>query len=105
MKNMRNLSKEDRLALIIARGETSDHSHVVCGEDVRVERDSDGNSTIHVGPNGALLRHISESRFLETGEEVWTGEHHDVKIEPGVYKSVIQTEFNPMNDMIQQVKD
>lgn len=98
-----NLTKSQRINRVIARGEHSNHSHVIVGE-AEITRDSSGRILVEVGEEGALLRHILESEWLE-GKEVWTGEHHDITLEKGSYEYVGQVEYDPYNDVIQSVKD
>lgn len=94
------MTKEERLKRIIARGEFSDHCHVICGN---VGFDSEGN--ILVGENSdAVMRHLLESEWLK-GNEVWTGEHHDIKLKPGKYQYVQQQVYDPLQKRIEAAKD
>lgn len=95
---MENL--ESRKKRIIARGEHSNHAHVLVGD---VEWAPDG----FVVPEGSdvEIRHVLESIFLKTGETIWTGEHHPVKLIPGKYQYVPQTEWDPYMEEIRRVKD
>ena len=97
----RKLERQNR---VIAKGEHSNHSHVVIG-DATIERSSNGEIIINVGNEGAVLKHILESNYIETGHEIWTGEHFDIPMEKGLYKFIQQQEYNPYNDKIQAVKD
>jgi hypothetical protein len=95
-------SKERKLR-VIARGEHSNHSHVVVGEAKVTEKD--GVTFITVEKDGdATLRHILESEWLK-GNEVWTKEHHDIELEAGTYEYVQQSEYDPYEDKIRQVRD
>jgi|688.fasta_scaffold02536_45 hypothetical protein len=98
------LNKEQRKMRVIARGEHSNHSHVVCGEDVTI-REEKGTVFVTVGNSGAVLRHLLESEYIETGNEVWTKEHLDIPLSPGEYKYVAQIEYNPLDETIQRTKD
>ena len=90
---------------MIARGEHTNHSHVVVG-DATVTRNDKGEILVAVGEEGATLRHILESNFVETGEEVWTGEHKDIELQPNTeYNYVAQVEFDPFEKTIQRVRD
>lgn len=102
-KNGKPMSKEDRAKRIIARGEHSNHSHVICGEDVLV-REEKGSVFVSVGNAGAVLRHILEKEYIETGEEIWTKEHKDIELPEGEYRYVAQVEFNPL-DKIKTVRE
>lgn len=90
--------------MVIARGEVSNHCHVVVGEQVIVDRTKDGRILITVGNEGAVLKHVLETDWLE-GNEVWTKEHKDIPLEKGEYEFVQQMEFDPYEDIIKSVKD
>ena len=96
------MKKQDRVNRIIARGEISDHAHVVVG-DANVKQ---SNGAIEVEVLGkASIRHILESRWVDEGVEVWTQEHEDIALSPGKYKYVPQIEFDPYEDKIRKVRD
>ena len=98
------MENQERKNRIIARGEHSNHSHVVVG-DAEVERNESGEIIVKVGEQGATLKHILESNWLQ-GQEVWTGEHKDVPLEPEKeYTYVAQQEFDPFEKTIQRVID
>lgn len=97
------MKKQERKNRVIARGEHSNHAHIIVGDAV-IERDSSGRIIVEVGEEGALLRHLLESQWLE-GVETWTGEHHDIPLTKGKYEYVGQVEYDPYNDVIQSVKD
>lgn len=88
---------------IIARGEQSNHCHVITG-DAEVIHNDNGEIMITVGNGGAVLRHLLETEWMK-GNEVWTKEHHDIEIVPGEYKYIPQIEFNPFDKIIEEVKD
>lgn len=90
----------DRQALIIAKGEHSNHCHVLIG-DVQVNHEL---SEFYVGPNGCLIRHLKESDWVN-GNQVWTGEHLDIPIQPGKYKIVHQMQFDPFTHLKRRVLD
>ena len=96
------MRKEERLNRIIARGEHTNHSHVVVGDAEVLNQD--GVITISVGNEGAVLRHILESNWLE-GEEVWTKEHKDIPLEKGTYKYIAQIEYDPFEKIVRRVLD
>jgi hypothetical protein len=97
------MKKEERINRIIARGEVSNHSHVIVG-DATITRNESGEILIEVGNEGAILKHILESEWLK-GKEVWTGEHKDIPLEKGKYQYVPQIEYDPYQDLIRQVQD
>jgi ribosomal protein L35 len=100
---MKKLNKEERKNRVIARGEHSNHAHIVTGK-ATIERKG-GETLIHVSENDtATLRHLLEKQWQE-GKEVWTEEHHDIALEPGTYKFIQQVEYNPINEAIVRVVD
>lgn len=157
MKNVE--TKDTRTARVIARGEHSNHSHVVVGNGCTVLKKGDdfevtvtgsqdydkylsmyntlnkkheklvekyavdieaGNKEVYKAEKTALyndfqrkvakldvvlLKHILETNYVETGVEVWTGEHFDAPVKNGVTNFVGQTEFNPLNKLIEKVRD
>lgn len=92
------MNKEERQKRVIARGEHSNHSHVLVGN---VTFNNDDTFTVN---DTAKIRHILESNWLE-GQEIWTKEHHDIDLERGTYKYVPQVEYDPYQEIIRQVQD
>lgn len=90
----------ERKKRIIARGEVSGHCHVITGD---VSFDAQGNLVVGDDSN-AVLRHLLETDWLE-GKEIWTGEHHDIKLAPGKYEYVPQMVFDPLTKRIEAAKD
>lgn len=114
------MTKQERKNRIIARGEGSNHSHVIVG-DAEVKRNSKREILIEIGKEGAMLRHILETSWLE-GQEIHTGEHEDIsllklpsqvrqgdvlleKVGNRTYQYIAQQEYDPYNDLIQKVRD
>lgn len=97
------MNTEERKNRILARGEHSNHCHVVTG-DVEITRNNKGEITFEVGDEGAVLKHILETNWMN-GEEVWTKEHHDILLEKGSYKHVHQNEFDPIDKIVRRVID
>jgi len=93
----------ERKARIVARGEISDHSHIVTGDAV-VTRNEAGELLISVGNEGAVMRHLLESAWLN-GTEVWTTEHDDIALSEGTYTYVPQMEFDPFEKKIREITD
>ena len=94
------MTTKERKSRIIARGEHGNHCHVITGN---VEFDAKGR--IIVGEDSdAVLRHLLESEWME-GKEVWTNEHHDIKLTPGVYEYVPQMVFDPLSKRIEAARD
>lgn len=105
---------------IIARGEHSNHSHVITG-DAEVTRNAKGETLIEVGNEGAILKHILETDWLK-GKETWTTEHNDIdlsELPPMVrhgdvmleniggrtYKYVQQKVYDPLTKRIEDARD
>lgn len=97
------MNKKEKLNRVIARGEISNHCHVVTG-DADVKHNEAGEILIEVGKEGAVLKHLLESEWM-AGKEVWTKEHTDIHLQEGSYKYVPQIEYDPYNEVIQQVRD
>lgn len=120
------MNKQDRKSRIIARGENSNHCHVITGD--AIVRNENGEVIIELGNEDAILRHLLEDQWLG-GKEVWTEEHGDInlteidkqttigecpvrqgdvaleKIADRTYKYIPQMEYDPYEDLIRQVKD
>lgn len=113
------MKKEELKNRVIARGEGSNHSHVITGD--AVVKNKNGEIVIEVGKEGAILKHLLESEWMN-GNEKWTGEHTDIdlsglpdqvrhgdvfleKIGERSYKYIPQMEYDPYNDVISQVRD
>lgn len=97
------MNKEERQKRVIARGEFSNHSHVVTG-DVQIE-EKNGKVLVHVSEDSnACIKHLLESEWLE-GREVWTKEHKDIPLKEGTYEFVQQSEYDPYEDKIREVRD
>jgi len=94
------MNTTERKKRIIARGETSNHCHVITGD---IAFDSMGR--IIVGENSnAVLKHLLETDWME-GKETWSGEHTDIKLIPGTYEYVPQQVFDPLSKRIEAAKD
>lgn len=94
------MTTQERKNRIIARGEFSNHCHVITGD---VEFDAQGRIIVTEDSN-AVLRHILETDWME-GKETWTGEHKDIKLSAGVYEYVPQKVFDPLSKRIESAKD
>lgn len=88
---------------IIARGEFSDHAHIVIG-DAKIEKGKE-ETVVSVGIGGAKMRHLLESKWMDGGRGVHTGEHADIDLFPGQYRYVHQTVFDPLTQRIENAKD
>lgn len=116
---MKKLTKEERANRIIARGEFSNHSHVIVG-DAEVETIG-GNTYITIGDGGASIKHLLETAWMG-GNEVWTEEHADIDLGclPGMvrhgdillkniggkkYQYIQQKVFDPLTKRIEDARD
>lgn len=111
------MKKEERQSRIIARGEHSNHCHVVVG-NATIERI--GEDTFINVEDSTVMRHLLESDWLD-GRETWTQEHEDIqidkkpilrhgdvilkKVSKGRYKYIQEIEYNPFDDIIAKIKD
>lgn len=98
-----NLTNAKKVAnKIIARGEVSGHAHIAVGDVDVLELDGE----IYLDVKGeAAIKHLLEEVFVKEGKEVWTTEHADIQLQPGVYKYVPQVEFDPYEKIIKKVQD
>ena len=96
------MNTQERKNRIIARGEDSNHSHIVTGE-ATVTRNGKGEILIDV-TGEASLKHLMEDAWL-SGQEVWTQEHTDIPLEKGTYQFIQQQEYDPYADTIRAVQD
>lgn len=111
------MKKEERLNRIIARGELTNHAHVICGE-AEIERTEKG-VFINCEDGKAVMKHLLETAWIE-GEEKWTGEHADIEIRGDLirhgdvmlkrvsekrYQYIQQQEYDPFEKIIRAVKD
>jgi len=95
--------RNDRLNRVIARGEHTGHAHVITGDDVLIERESE---QIKITVKGkAFIRHLKEKEWLNDGREVNTGEHADIELQEGTYLYVAQTMYDPITEEITKVRD
>lgn len=117
---MNKLTSEQRKLRIIARGEYSNHAHVIVG-DAEVET-SGGNTYITIGDGGASIKHLLETSWLAAGEEKWTEEHNDInlselptqvrhgdvmlrKVGEKKYQYIQQRVFDPLTKRIEDARD
>lgn len=96
------MNLQERKARIIAKGEHSNHCHVLIGG--KIERNSNNEIIIKVDNQEAILKHLLETEWLK-GNEIWTKEHKDIKIKKGTYKFIQQKEYNPFDKIIEKVID
>lgn len=98
------MTTQERKNRIIARGEHSNHSHVIIG-DATIERNERGEIIVQVGNEGATLAHILESNWMQ-GEVKWTKEHYEIALEPNKrYEFIQQQEYSPLDDIVRDVID
>lgn len=96
-------TKDQRQKRVIARGEFSNHSHIITGDcDIEVK---DGVTIIKTRKNCAI-KHLLEREYVEEGIELWTTEHKDIPLKDNQkYEYVQQIEYSPYDKLIQKVKD
>ncbi len=107
-----NFPLKERQLRMIARGEFSDHCHVICGDQAVVE-EKDGNVFVTVPEDADVqIRHLLESAWIGNGKEISVLEHTnykdghgDIKLEPGKYKYVAQVEKGLLDDAVRRVVD
>lgn len=84
---------------VVARGELTDHSHVVYGEAVRVFQDKKNNLYVDTRLGAAVIRHVLESRHRR-GAQQWTGEHRTLLLPRGkIYRVRQQREYDPFTGL------
>lgn len=113
------MTNSDRKNRIIARGEGSNHAHVITGD--AIVTNNRGEILIEVGNAGAVLKHILESEWMN-GTEKWTGEHADINLTDlpdqvrhgdvmlqrtgeRQYKYIQQMVFDPLTRRIEAARD
>lgn len=94
------MTTQERKKRIIARGEFSNHCHVIVG-DIKFDND---NRIIVSEDSNAVLRHLLETDWLE-GKEVWTGEHTDIQLTPGIYEYIPQMVYDPLQERVKAATD
>jgi hypothetical protein len=90
---------------IVARGEHTDHSHIVYGEAARIYHTLQGEMYVDTREGAAIIRHVLESRHQQ-GIQIWTGEHRTLLLPHGkVYQIKQQSEYDPYSRMMWGVMD
>lgn len=92
------MEKEERIKRVLARGEHSGHSHILIGGTI------EDNGDITVPEEGAWLKHLLETAWVEEEKQEWTGEHKDIWVKQGTYRLVHQVEYDPYIGM-RRVRD
>ena len=91
----------ERKKRILALGESHNHAHVIVGD---IQFDSLGRIVVSEDSN-AVLKHILEKPWVKEGKEIWSGEHKDIVLTPGVYEPVLQEVFDPLAKRIERVRE
>jgi hypothetical protein len=94
------MTLQERKKRILALGESHNHAHVITGD---IEFDTRGRIIVSEDSN-ATLKHLLEKDWLE-GKEVWSGEHKDIVLNPGIYEPVLQEVFDPLTGRIERAKE
>lgn len=79
------MNTQERKNRILARGEITDHAHIVVG-DATVTRNVNDEILVSIGDEECILRHILESAWLENESEIWTKEHGDINLSDNDHK-------------------
>jgi hypothetical protein len=87
---------------IIARGEVSGHAHIAVGAVTVLEL---GGELFLDVQGEAAIRHLLEEAFVMEKRQVWTGEHSDIPLEPGLYKYIPQIEFDLFSSAMRRARD
>lgn len=95
------MNQTEREKRVLALGESRNHAHVVTGD---IDFDSKGRIIVSEDSN-AVLKHILHKNWIENGETVWTGEHTDIKLTPGIYEPVLQKVFDPLTKRIERIRE
>lgn len=115
---MKKLTKEERKQRVIARGETSGHSHIITGE--ALVRNENGQVLIDI-LGVASIEHLVEDAWLK-GEVVHTKEHKKInltempaqirqgdiflkKVSQRTYQYIQQKVFDPLTKRIESARD
>jgi len=114
------MKKQERINRIIAKGEFSNHSHVIT-ENADVIRNNKGEIFVEV-KGECYIEHLLESVFVETGQKEWTKEHHKIRIDEkhelirqgdvllkkagdNLYVFVQQMAYDPLSKRIEKASD
>src|SRR5688572_10023909 len=94
---------------IIARGETSDHAHILTG-DVELFEDEKGRRYAVVGSDGAFHQHYKESMINEetfkANKNISNCDHtKECKIPEGTYALGLDRQYDPNAEVWIQNKD
>lgn len=95
------MTKQEREKRILAEGETMNHIHCITGD---VQFDEKGRIIVTEDSN-AVLKHLLKQPWVESVETIWTGEHKDIILTPGIYEPVLQTVFDPLSKRIERVRE
>jgi len=89
---------------MLKAGEESNHGHFISGEGIEVLEKED-EMFVKVDGNNCSIRHLLIDA-MTTKQEVWTGEHTDIKLPKGkTFKVIGQVEYDPYADEIRRVQD
>lgn len=94
------MTLNERKKRILALGESHNHAHVITGD---ITFDTAGRIVVTEDSN-AVLKHLLEKDWLE-GKEVWSGEHKDIALTPGIYEPILQEVFDPLSKRIERVRE
>lgn len=86
---------------LLAQGEGRNHGHFIEGDAVEIYLANEAGTESHF----LNIKSDAKIRHLKIDSKNWTGEHHDILIEPGIYRVIRQREFDPYLRTIRIVKD
>jgi hypothetical protein len=55
--------------------------------------------------NAVRIAHVKEKSWVEEEKEIWTGEHTDIVLKPGVYDPILQEVFDPLTQRVERVRE
>lgn len=95
------MKKQELEKRIIARGEFSNHSHIVVGEANITE---ENGTTFITAEKDVTLEHLLESSWMG-GTKEWTKEHNPIPLENGKYEVVLQRQYDPYQKAAERARD
>jgi hypothetical protein len=95
------MKKQELEKRIIARGEFSNHSHIVVG-DANVYEEN--GTTFIDAEQDVTIEHLLESAWMN-GTKEWTKEHSPIPLEKGKYEVVLQIQYDPYQKAAERARD
>ncbi len=114
------MNLQERKNRILARGEHTDHSHIIVGAATVTRKKTYTEIKVNPEDGEAYIKHLLESKWLE-GAEINTDDHGDILLDctgtvrhgdvllkyegDGNYTYVHQVEHDPIEGIIREVRD